>query len=129
QIDDPQRGFTFRPAAPLDMRMSGSGETAADWLNGAEQDELASAFGDWGDEPRSRALAREIVRRRASRAFAVSDDLVGAIRAVLGPRSGPADFARLFQAVRIAVNGELEHLAAALPALRDLLEPGGVFAV
>ena len=129
QIDDPQRGFTFRPAAPLDMRMSGEGATAADWLNGAEPAELAAAFDEWGDERRARALAREVVRRRGNRPFAVSDDLVGAIRAVLGPRSGPAEFARLFQAVRIAVNGELEHLAAALPALRDLLEPAGVMAV
>ena len=129
QIDDPLRGFTFRPAAPLDMRMSGSGVTAADWLNEAEPDEMTATFAEWGDEPRARALAREVVHRRASRPFAVSDDLVGAIRAVLGPRSGPGDFARLFQAVRIAVNGELEQLAAALPALRDLLEPGGVLAV
>jgi 16S rRNA (cytosine1402-N4)-methyltransferase len=129
QIDDPLRGFTFRPAAPLDMRMSGSGATAADWLNEAQAAELAAVFADWGDEPRARALAREIVRRRATRPFVVSDDLVGAIRAVLGPRSGPGEFARLFQAVRIAVNDELEHLAAALPVLRDLLAPGGVLAV
>lgn len=130
QIDDVQRGFTFRPGAPLDMRMSaGTGMTAADWLNTAPADELARAFREFGDEPRARRLAGEIARRRGRTMLAVSDDLVNAIRAVLGPRSGPTDFARLFQAVRIVVNGELERLAAALPALRDLVAPGGVLAV
>jgi 16S rRNA (cytosine1402-N4)-methyltransferase len=135
QLDDADRGFTFRPGAPLDMRMEGRGAraegrgTAADLLNEAEEADLAAIFRDYGDEPRARALARTIVRRRVARAFAVSDDLVNAIRAVLGPASGPADFARLFQAVRIAVNGELERLACALPALRDLLPAGGVLAV
>jgi 16S rRNA (cytosine1402-N4)-methyltransferase len=129
QLDDPARGFTFRPGAPLDMRMSGAGMTAAEWLNTVEEAALAAAFRDFGDEPRARALARQVVRRRATRPLAVSDDLVGAVRAALGPRSGPADFARLFQAVRIAVNGELERLDTALPALRDLLAPGGTLAV
>lgn len=130
QIDDVSRGFTFRPGAPLDMRMSADdGPTAAQWLNDAPAAELGAAFADFGDEPRARALAREIVRRRASHAFAVSDDLVNAIRAVLGPRSGPADFARLFQAVRIAVNGELDRLARALPGLLGVLSSGGVLAV
>jgi 16S rRNA (cytosine1402-N4)-methyltransferase len=137
QLDEPARGFTFRPGAPLDMRMTGDGgrgsgdgePSAADLLNVADEAELAQLFRDYGDEPRARALARTIVRRRAERPFAVSDDLVNAIRAVLGPTSGPADFARLFQAVRIAVNGELERLGRALPALRDLVAPGGVIAV
>lgn len=129
QLDAAERGFTFRPGAPLDMRMSGVGMTAEGWLNGAAEAELAEAFRDFGDERRARALARQVVRRRATRAFTTSDDLVGAIRATLGPTSGPADFARLFQAVRIAVNGELERLERALPALLELLEPGGVLAV
>jgi 16S rRNA (cytosine1402-N4)-methyltransferase len=70
-----------------------------------------------------------VVRRRAQHPFATSDDLVNAIRAVLGPRSGPGDFARLFQAVRIAVNDELERLARVLPRFRDALVPGGSLAV
>jgi len=129
QLDEPARGFSFRPGTPLDMRMGPAGPTAADWLAGAPEAELAAAFRDWADERRSRALAREIVRRRGRGSFATSDDLVGAIRAVLGPRSGPDDFARLFQAVRIAVNGEVQRLARALPALLERLEPGGVLAV
>jgi len=130
QIDDPARGFSFRPGTRLDMRMTpGEGPGAAEWLAAAGEAELAAAFRDWADERRARALAREIVRRRAGRPFATSDDLVGAIRAVLGPRSGPDDFARLFQAVRIAVNGEIERLERALPALLEVAAPGGVLAV
>jgi 16S rRNA (cytosine1402-N4)-methyltransferase len=129
QFDDVGRGFTFRPGAPLDMRMSSEGPTAADWLNDAPDEDLARAFAEFGDEPRARALARTVVRRRASHPFATSDDFVNAVRQVLGPRSGPPDFARLFQAVRIAVNDELSRLTSALERYRDVLEPGGVLAV
>jgi 16S rRNA (cytosine1402-N4)-methyltransferase len=129
QLDEQARGFSFRPGAALDMRMSGSGRTAADFLNEAEEAALAATFRDYGDEPRARRLAREILRRRERRRFAVSDDLVNAIRAVLGAQAGPADFARLFQAVRVAVNEELTGLAAALPVFRDALVPGGLLAV
>lgn len=129
QLDDDARGFSFRPGVSLDMRMSSSGPTAADLLNSLDQDALEQLFHDYGDERRARALAREVVRRRARAPFRSSDDLVNAIRAVLGPRSGPGDFARLFQAVRIAVNNELEGLATVLPAFRDALTPGGVLAI
>jgi 16S rRNA (cytosine1402-N4)-methyltransferase len=129
QLDDLQRGFTFRPGAPLDMRMDGDGPTAADWLNAAPEADVASAFADWGDEPRARALARAVTRRRRTQPFTTSDDLVNAIREVLGPRSGPPDFARLFQAVRIAVNDEIGRLTEALDAFLTVLEPGGVLAV
>ncbi|MSR07536.1 MAG: 16S rRNA (cytosine(1402)-N(4))-methyltransferase RsmH [Gemmatimonadetes bacterium] len=130
QIDQDARGFSFRRGAPLDMRMTlGDGQTAADLLNEAPEPELADLFHDYADEPRSRRLAGEITRRRAHAPFATSDDLVNAIRAVLGPRAGPPDFARLFQAVRMAVNDEPGELGRALPALRDALEPGGALAV
>jgi 16S rRNA (cytosine1402-N4)-methyltransferase len=129
QIDDASRGFTFREGAPLDMRMGDVTATAADLLNEAPERELARIFREYGDEPRSARLAREVVRRRGNRELRTSDDLVGAIRGALGPRSGAPDFARLFQAVRIAVNDELPGLARALPALRERLEPGGVLAV
>src|SRR3989442_1227011 len=78
-----------------------------------------------GARPGARRLARVIVKRRARARFAVSDDLVNAIRETLGPRSGPADFARIFQALRIVVNQELEQIELALPALRAALQPGG----
>jgi 16S rRNA (cytosine1402-N4)-methyltransferase len=129
QLDEADRGFTFRPNAPLDMRMGDTGPTAATFLNSAAEQELARVFYEYGDERQSRRLAREIVRRRGNQPFAISDDLVNAVRATLGPRAGPSEFARLFQAVRIAVNDELSGLAVALPAFRDALVDGGRLAV
>jgi 16S rRNA (cytosine1402-N4)-methyltransferase len=156
QVDDDARGFSFREGAPLGGAMDSSAVTemadgrwqradasadrhptsaitrwhsAASFLNEAPLAELTSVFREYGDEPRAARLAREVEHRRDHRPFAISDDFVGAIRAVLGPRSGPSDFARLFQAVRIAVNDELGGLARALPALRDRLAPQGVLAV
>lgn len=129
QLDEDARGFSFRPGAPLDMRMERSGGSAADFLNQAPESDLRRCFRDFGDERKAGRLAREVVRRRERTPFATSDDFVNAIRAALGPRSGPGDFARLFQAVRIAVNDELDGLAAVLPAFRDALRPGGLLVV
>ncbi len=130
QIDSAERGFSFRPGALLDMRMDRrSPVTAAEVLNTFEEPELSRIFRAYGDEPRATRLAREIVRRRENRALHTSDDLVGAIRGTFGARTGPSDFARLFQAVRIAVNDELTSLEQALPKLRDRLVPGGLLAV
>jgi len=129
QLDEAERGFTFRPGAPLDMRMGSAGSSASGFLNQAEEAELARVFHEYGDERQARRLAREIVRRRSRQPFAVSDDLVNAVRATLGSRAGPSEFARLFQAVRIAVNDELTGLETALPALRDALVPDGRLAI
>jgi len=130
QIDADERGFSFRPGALLDMRMDRRGsDTAADLLNTLDESDLSHIFHDYGDEPRAGRLAREIIRRRERRPMRVSDDLVDAIRGAYGARTGPGDFARLFQAVRIAVNGELDALANALPLLRDRLSSGGVLAI
>jgi 16S rRNA (cytosine1402-N4)-methyltransferase len=129
QLDDESRGFSFRPGAPLDMRMSPHGATAADLLNQTSETDLREILHEYGDERQSGRLAREIVRRRSNAPFATSDHLVNAIRAVLGPRSGPGDFARLFQALRISINDELAGLARALPRMRDSLVPGGRLAV
>jgi 16S rRNA (cytosine1402-N4)-methyltransferase len=129
QLDEEARGFTFRPGASLDMRMGRTGSTAADMLNGADERALETLFRDYGDERRARRLASEIVRRRARRPFTTSDDLVNAIRATLGAKAGPSEFARLFQAVRMAVNDEPEELERALTAYRDALKPGGRLSV
>jgi 16S rRNA (cytosine1402-N4)-methyltransferase len=111
------------------MRMGEAAQTAAELLNAADAEELTRLFKDFGDEPRAPRLARAVIKRRATAPFAISEDLVGAIREALGPRSGPSDFARLFQAVRIAVNDEIGGLTRALPALRDRLSPQGILAV
>ena len=130
QLDDPSRGFSFREGVPLDMRMGTDAvRDAATLLSIADEMELGAIFREYADERRAMRLAREIVRRRANRPFATSDDLVGAIRGALGPRTGPADFARLFQAVRIAVNDEIGGLERALDRLRERLQPEGILVV
>jgi 16S rRNA (cytosine1402-N4)-methyltransferase len=130
QIDADERGFSFRPGALLDMRMDRrSTTTAAELLNTLDEAELSHIFREYGDEPRAKRLARQIVHRRERKSMHVSDDLVDAIRGAFGARMGPGDFARLFQAVRIAVNEELAVLERALPVLRDKLKPGGRLAV
>jgi 16S rRNA (cytosine1402-N4)-methyltransferase len=130
QFDDLARGFTFREGAPLDMRMGeDAGVDAGELLNTIDEIDLSALLRAYADEPRAAKLAKEIVRRRERRPFATADDLVDAIRAVLGPRSGAPDFARIFQAVRIAVNDELDGLERALPLLRERLTNGGVLAI
>ena len=129
QLDQAERGFTFRPGAPLDMRMGPDSPTAADWLAGVDEEELTAALRNFADEPKAVRMAREFLRRRDNAPFVTSDDVVNAVRAVLGPRSGPGDFARIFQGIRIAVNDELGGLERALPAFRDALLPDGTLAV
>ncbi len=132
QIDVDERGFTFRPGAPLDMRMAQStvGEpSAADLLNEMDEAELANIFYRYGEEKRSRKLARIVLEMREREPFATSDHLLDAIRRTLGPRAEAADKARIFQALRIAVNGEIQALERALESFRRALAPGGVFAV
>ncbi len=130
QIDSAERGFSFRPGALLDMRMDRrSHTTAGELLNTLDEAALTHIFRAYGDEPRAGRLAREITRRRENRLLSTSDDLVGAIRGAFGARTGPSEFARLFQAVRIAVNDELGSLERALPELRDRLAANGLLAV
>jgi 16S rRNA (cytosine1402-N4)-methyltransferase len=126
QLDTDGRGFSFRPGVPLDMRLDpAASATAALVLNRYSEPELERVFQQYADERRARRLASAIARRRQREPFATSDHLVNAIREARGPRSGPADFARLFQAVRIEVNQERAQLEQALPALREALVPGG----
>lgn len=130
QVDVESRGFTFRSGAPLDMRMESTagGETAADLLNSLAEEDLANLFYRYGEERRSRRLARTIVEMRGSAPLECSDDLVTAIDRSL-PGSSMQDRARIFQALRIAVNHEIDSLKSALPKLRDALAPGGVLVV
>lgn len=130
QLDDASRGFAFRRGVALDMRMDlTQEEDAVRLLAEASEDELARLFRDLGEEPRARRLAREIVKRRATVPLATSDDLVAALSVSMGKSPTAQDKARIFQAVRIAVNGELESLERGLPALRDALKEGGVLVV
>jgi 16S rRNA (cytosine1402-N4)-methyltransferase len=132
QIDVDERGFTFRPGAPLDMRMAqatAAEPSAADLLNEMDEAELANIFYRYGEEKRSRKLARIVLEMREREPFATSDHLLDAVRRTLGPRAEAADKARIFQALRIAVNGEIQALERALESFRKALAPGGVFAV
>lgn len=129
QIDEDARGFTFRPGAPLDMRMGEEGRTAAELLAEEDEAELARIFRDYGEERRSRALAREIVRRRDEEPLRTSDDLVGVLHRVYSRPPNGSDKARIFQALRIAVNAELEALEAVLPAALEAMNAGGVIVV
>ena len=131
-LDVTGRGFSFRPGTPLDMRMAGAASaapTAADLLNGLPESELADLFYRYGEERRARRLASAVVARRREAPFATSDDLVGVLEEVFGARLTAQDKARIFQALRIAVNDELGALDRALPKLRDRLAPGGVLVV
>ena len=129
QIDEDRRGFTFRPGVRLDMRMGAEGRDARDYLAEASEEELTRAFREYGEEPRGRRLAREIVKRRATEPLHTSDHLVAALTVALGRPPSMKEKARVFQAVRIAVNEELDALVAALPAIRDALRDGAVMVV
>ncbi len=129
QLDRDARGFTFRQGALLDMRMDpDSALTAARFLREATRVELAASLRD-GQAPRPAAIAARIVQRRTRRPPRTSDDLVAVLESVLARRSTHAEKARLFQALRIRVNDEIESLRAALPAIRDLLNPGATVVV
>ncbi len=126
QIDDPARGFSFRADGPLDMRMSASGVTAADLVNTMPEDRLADILFQFGEERRSRAVARAIVARRALQKFTTTADLAAVIRGVVWPdKSGIDPATRSFQALRIEVNQELTEIAAAIEQAAQLLTPGG----
>ncbi len=133
QIDRPERGFSYAADAPLDMRMDVSGaRSARDVVNESSERELAEIFRRYGEERFSRQIARAIVRRRAERPFERTADLVEVVRAAIpAPRrfgdGHPAK--RVFQALRIVVNEELESLEEALPVALRLLRPGGRVAV
>ena len=130
QIDAPARGFSFQRGVALDMRMDASGfPDARAFLAEASEERLAQVFRDFGEEPRARRLARELVKRRATSPLESSDDLVAALSVVLQRSPSAQDKARIFQAVRIAVNEELEALERGLPAIREVMNDGAVLVV
>lgn len=133
QVDRPERGFSYATDAPLDMRMDPSREvSAATIVNTWDERELATIFRRYGEERYAAPIARAIVRRREERPFARTGELVDTIKLAIPT---PARFGeghpakRVFQALRIAVNDELDQLEAALPAALEMLRPGGRLAV
>jgi 16S rRNA (cytosine1402-N4)-methyltransferase len=128
QLDRADRGFSFQADGPLDMRMSKSGLTAAEFLNEADEAEIARVLKDYGEEPRARAIARAII---AARPVERTAELAAIVRRAAGFRPGqksdPAT--RTFQAIRIHLNAELDELEQGLEAAERALKPGGRLAV
>jgi 16S rRNA (cytosine1402-N4)-methyltransferase len=126
QLDQAERGFSFRFAGPLDMRMAVAGESAADLVNTRSEAELADIFYHYGEERMARVIARAIVHDRKEKRFVTTKDLADLIGRIVRSKPGEIHPAtRSFQALRIAVNDELNELAAALHAAERLLKPGG----
>jgi 16S rRNA (cytosine1402-N4)-methyltransferase len=128
QLDRAERGFSFAKDGPLDMRMSQSGETAADFLNHAGEGEIAHVLKEYGEEPRARAVARAIV---AARPLTRTAELAAVVRKALGHHAGMKTdpSTKTFQAIRIHLNAELEELEQGLRAAERSLRPGGRLAV
>jgi 16S rRNA (cytosine1402-N4)-methyltransferase len=128
QIDRAERGFSFQADGPLDMRMDREGRSAADFLNDAGEAEIADVLYHYGEEPRSRRVARAIV---AARPISRTGQLADIVRKALGHKPGakkdPAT--RTFQAIRIFLNEELQELEGGLSAAEEVLKPGGRLAV
>ncbi len=127
QLDRPERGFSFQHDGPLDMRMSATGRTAAEILNTFSEEDIANILYKFGEERRSRAIARAIVNRRASVPFQRTGELADLILGVFHGRreSGRHPATRAFQALRIYVNDELGELTRALHGAEQCLKPGG----
>ena len=128
QLDQAERGFSFSNDGPLDMRMSQSGMSAAEFVNEADEAEIARVIKEYGEEPRARSVARAIV---AARPLTRTAELASIVRKALGHHAGmksdPAT--RTFQAIRIHLNAELDELEAGLRAAEKSLRPGGRLAV
>ncbi|TAJ84043.1 16S rRNA (cytosine(1402)-N(4))-methyltransferase RsmH [Reyranella sp.] len=131
QFDQADRGFSFRASGPLDMRMEKSGASAADLVNEGDETELADIIWRYGEERRSRRVARAIVEARRTKRIDTTGELAEIVRRAVGPQgrdeSDPAT--RTFQALRIAVNDELGELERGLAAAEQVLAPGGRLAV
>ena len=128
QLDQADRGFSFQADGPLDMRMSQDGESAADFVNHADEEVIADVIYEYGEEHRSRRVARAIV---AARPITRTGELAQVVRKALGhkPHDKKDPATRVFQAIRIHVNRELGELADGLAAAERVLAPGGRLAV
>lgn len=130
QLDEAGRGFSFMRDGPLDMRMSSAGQTAADLVNQLGESELADVLFAYGEERKARRIAHAIVAARAAAPIATTGALARLIEATIGRRQGePHPATRSFQALRIAVNGELDELVEGLFAAERILPAGGRLAV
>lgn len=127
QLDQAERGFSFQTDGPLDMRMSREGPSAADVVNTMGEEELANVLYELGEERKSRAIARAIVKRREETPFTRTFELVSVVSRALGGRKddGRNPATRTFQALRIHVNDELGELTRGLEAAERILKPGG----
>jgi len=126
QFDEAERGFTFRQDAPLDMRMNKQGKaTAADLLNTLEEAALADVFFKYGELTNSRRIAREIVTAREHKTFATVNDIINAIGKLAPFRQEHKFYAKLFQALRISVNHEIDYLREMLEQALTVLKSGG----
>ncbi len=131
QLDEAERGFSFRFDGPLDMRMSQSGLSAADIVNQAGEKELSQIIWNYGEDRAARRIARAIVKARETNSITRTLELAEIVRSVL-PRQKPGQMdpaTRTFQALRIEVNGELDEIRAALSAAETRLKPDGVLVV
>ena len=132
QFDEPSRGFSFQREGPLDMRMNrAAGPAAADVLRDASVEELARIFRVYGEERRARAIAQRIDRERTRQPITTTTQLAGLVEQVLGPKrgSGIHPATRVFQALRIQVNRELDNLQRGLVGAVNVLRSGGRLAV
>ena len=130
QLDEPERGFSFRAEGPLDMRMDRSqGQTAAEAVNRMREADLADLIYRFGEEPKSRRVARAIVEARRRARIVTTTALAEVVRRAARGRPGLDPATRTFQALRIHVNRELERLGPTLAELAGLLVPGGRLAV
>jgi 16S rRNA (cytosine1402-N4)-methyltransferase len=128
QFDDPERGFSFQAQGPLDMRMGDQGPTAAEWIDGASEHELAEALHAYGEEPFGKSIARELKRAAPKTTLEAAEAVKRAVPRKAWPKRIHVA-TRTFQALRIAVNGELDALDGALAALPSVLEASGVAAI
>jgi 16S rRNA (cytosine1402-N4)-methyltransferase len=126
QVEQPERGLSFRSQGPLDMRLDPTtGVTAAELVNTMSEATLADLFHEYGEERQSRRVARRIVERRKEKPFATTSDMADLVRSCVRKSGGIDPATRVFQALRIAVNDELGALDRLLAALPRVVKPGG----